>query len=85
MVLVKPYEFKIYILGTKIKITKNGFIKVKSQVLKENPMLDLTIAQYNNVKNTKIATIATPKNKLCFNKWAENLSPYNMFNNMSHG
>ena len=46
-------------------------------------MLELTLAQYNNVKNKNIAKVVVPKKRLSFNKWAEKLSPYNMFNNFS--
>jgi len=71
-------------LGITIKITKRGLVKVKSKILRKNPMLELTIEQYNNIKDKNILSISVPNEKLSFNEWAKKLTPYNMFDNFSN-
>ena len=47
-------------------------------------MLELTIEQYNNIKDKNILSISVPNEKLSFNEWAKKLTPYNMFDNFSN-
>lgn len=58
------------------KENKKAF-KVKSEKLKQNPLLNLTIEQYNNIKTKKIGRVVVPKKRKSINEFFEMFTPHN--------